>query len=239
MLVAGLQGWRCGLLRSLIVPISLCIAWLISILYFDSSYNVLKSIWLILFITFILSFIGHLGLSLGRRSLSDQEKLYVFWGSRILGTAVNAAWQSIIFFFLIAILQAALPHSAEMKNIKEDIKQSRVYHWMGAKLLLNFPVAHATANTLAAFADQEQMELIKLTPEYKAVFDDPKVQELLSDPEISEYIQKKNVVRLMQAEKVRTILKDEEIMKKFSRLTRMVYKQYMKVSPRKEESKNQ
>ena len=148
-------GWKNGLLRSLIGPISFVIFSIIGIIYFDLTQNLPMALIITSAGSIGLSFIVTIALIFGRSTVKKNLRKYVFIGSRILGSIASVLWKGIlalIIFFVIALLPS---NDSKLSEIQADISQSETFRLANQYIISQAPPVRNIFLVLAVFQHPE------------------------------------------------------------------------------------
>ncbi len=209
------RGWSKGFLQTVIGPIALIIATVLSYIYYIITHNMIIAVAIGTVGPIILSIA--LSMTIGTLLLgADKKNISIL--SRFLGAVINTVWGEFLLItgiFLIMFIPLKIP---VVQGIQSDIQQSWGYLQVKTKIdeLLDKDVASALdPSKLAVLTDPKGLEHLGKTKEFQDVMNDPLVQDLLNDPKTTQAIEQKDIGKLMQSPKFIAITKDPDLLKKF------------------------
>jgi len=231
------RGWRKGILRSLIGPVSLVICGMIAMIHYDLNENMITSLSIAVGGAFILTILLSVVLSLMRLTVDKEYRDYVFWGSRLLGSIFNLVWKgALLGFFLIAL--SLIPSNLfGLQKAHDDIVGSFSYS-VAHRLTSSIKPTKELMETFDLINDSHYMDKLAETDEYEQLMNDEKIQELREDPEIAKMMDEKNISGLMSNPKIIEMLQDDEFMLKINELSRKAYQQKQDEEEAEEERRN-
>jgi uncharacterized membrane protein len=202
-----LRGASRGFMNSLIVPFSIIVATIISIIYYQVTEDMIASL--------LIGLIGPLVLSLLLKFLlkawskATNTDIKPDFLSRLGGSILTIIWGWVFIIFTLILLTVLPPWGETFKAIHNDVKKSNSYliarHFeeiLFAASKPNVPpVANETSNNDA-----------------KSLAEDPRFQKILRDPDIQKEIDAHDIVKLMRNPKmidlVKQMMSDPATMKK-------------------------
>lgn len=209
------RGWSKGFLQTVLGPIALIVATVLSYIYYIITHNMIIAIAIGTVGPIILSIV--LSMTIGTLLLAADKK-NISLLSRFLGASINTIWGEFLLItgiFLIMFIPLKIPL---VQNIQSDIQQSRSYSQVKTKIdeMFDQDVAGALdPSKLAILTDPKGLEHLGKTKEFQDVMNDPLVQDLLNDPQTTQAIEQKDIGKLMQSPKFIAITKDPDLLKKF------------------------
>lgn len=217
------NGWRRGLMRTLIGPASLLLCSIIGIIYLDLTGNIMKSFLMATFGTLILSVTIKVALMIGRRTVAKEHRNYVFIGSRILGSFFSLFWKggiALILLLLLTFFPEDIPH---LQDIQKNINRSIAYSLMNQYIVSKVPPLKKTFNALSIFKDPRRMQQLSSSEDFQEFLHEEKIQAIASDEEIAEHIKNKNIAGLIANPKIRALMQDEQLMEKMFDLGQKIF----------------
>lgn len=192
-IVLILSGFNRGFLNSLLGPISLIIATILSIIYYKATNDVPKSLCIGLFGPFILGWFL-------RSCVNSWFSLSGAQGSpsllsRIAGALLTLSWGMVMFIISVLLLAIIPPVNKPLDYLYRDIHNSHFYQ------LIKFLDAYA--------ADKPTSQT-----DLNALSEDKRIQDVVNDPSIREAINKKDYSALMSNPKIAALIQDPTLMKK-------------------------
>lgn len=216
-------GFFKGFLRSLIGPACLAFWSIIGVLNYDLDNNVISAVTITIIGSFTCSLILQFLFFLGKHGVHQQHRHYVFWPSRLLGGVFNAGWNGLLVA-IIAITLSLLPNNfLGMEPVQKSIMESLSCQKFYTHVISPFPLIKNIHMTISIFKNQTVLQKYQETPEYQAVFSDPKIDHIMKSPKIMKKLQNKNIISLLIDKEVQAVLKDNYLMMKVSELTKRVY----------------
>ena len=217
-----LVGARDGFLKTIMGPIALVIATILSYIYYNRTENLIGSLLIGLIapilIKIILNFVPKIWAKMTRKEITE-----ITWQSRLLGAAIHLLWSGAlvaIVLVLLSILPSQLPW---MKNIQEDVVESYSYKFVYFVCREKLPSELADVKaTIKFFEDPKRLEKLESVQEFQELMEDNKVQDILNDEKTKAQLQGKKLVALMQNPKIHAIIKDKEILEKIYKLNKKI-----------------
>lgn len=217
------SGWRKGLLRSILGPLSLLLCSVAGIVYYDVSGNMFKAATIALAGSFILAFVIRILLFMGRATADKQYRDQTFIVSRILGGLLNLAWKGTIVLAVIFFTTLVPLNLPTLKTIKDDINSSKTLAYLNLYALSKTGKVRDAMKVFDVLKDPSKFETVTATKEYRAFATNPKVKEAFSDQDVVKLVEDRNVSQLLTHPKIKDLLRDEEVMKDFSDLVKKIY----------------
>ena len=209
------RGWSKGFLQTVLGPVALIIATVLSYIYYIIYRNMVIAIAIGTIGPIILSII--FSMTIGTLLLAADKK-NISLLSRFLGATINTVWGEFLLvtgIFLILFIPLKIPL---VQSIQSDIQQS--WSYLQVKTTIDEVFDQDVAGVLdpsklAVLTDPKGLERLGQTKEFQEVMNDPLVQDLLNDPETIQAIEQKDIGKLMQSPKFITITKNPDLLKKF------------------------
>ncbi len=217
------SGWMRGFVRSVIGPLAFLTSTFASMLYFGIHRDISDSIFFILAGTILLALLGYLLLYSVRQTVSEDDRDYVFWGSRLLGALLTVFWKGSLMAAALVLLTALSPSVFGLKETQEDIRQSLAYHALDAHIISNVQVVRDVREFLSCLEDPQRTEAVQASEEFKILMQDQKMQDLLADPQVVEAINSKDVARLVLNRQVIQLFNDKDFVEKFLAFAKVMY----------------
>jgi hypothetical protein len=229
LLFAFWDGWRVGLMRSILSPLCFAFFVIIAIINFDLNFNIAVASLIAVIGTTVTSAAIRLALWLGRRTVDKEFRQYIFWGSRLCGAATSVGWKS--FVAAIALLLFAIipvnfmPGTAQLQK---SILFSRAFFYTDQIILKRFPRAQKVYLVLSVLKDATQNQELAQNSEFKAFFASPKVQEFINDRDIQSFLSERDYPQIVTHPRLRAIITDDQLMATLMRSSRQIYKEKFK-----------
>ena len=218
----GISGWKKGILRTLVGPLSLIIGTLASIAYFHKTYHMMGLLLGVIAGPVVLALILSFAIVIWHKKVSNS--LPPSWPSRMLGCIFNLTWAVCLIipaFMAIAIMPANIPY---LKNLQESIIPSRTYSLIERFAKGKIPLINDTETVFQVAQNPDKLRNMESTPEFAVLYRDKKIQDILSDKEISRQIENKELMKLLENPKILALWKDKELMKKLTNLQASIIK---------------
>ena len=206
-----IHGASRGFMLSLLVPFSIIVATIISIIY----YQITKDIILSLVLGLIGPFLLHLLLKLLLKTWAKSSNRDIKPGflSRLGGALLTFTWGWVFIIFSLILLAALPPWGKTLTAVHNDVTQSASY-WIAKPLGESFfGTSKQNAAEVASTASNNDAKSLAL---------DPRFQEVLQDPDIQQEIDAHDIAKLMSNPKMidltRQIMSDPATMKKIMAL---------------------
>lgn len=207
------DGWRAGLLRSLLNPLFIAIFIPIGIINYDLNRNFAVASLVTIIGGLACANIIRLILLLSRHGVDNEFRRYVFWGSRLAGCAISALWKGLLLTVILLVI-LLLPNTIAPGGIKlqTEILRSRTFLFVDQNLLSlspNFRNAYLLLNVLK---NPTLVKKFSDTPEYHAFFDSKKVKDLLEDESVKSLLTGQHFLLLLRHPRVTAIITDDHLM---------------------------
>lgn len=219
-----LLGWHLGLLRNLIGPFAFGLCLLFGVINYDLNSNLLHSIAIVVIGTISISLTVNLIIFISRRTVQKKYRSYVFWGSRLLGGCLSAAWLGAMAAGVVLLIMTLPNNAFQLKNVQAVIEESQTYSYIQVYVISRFPVLRNTFTTLSVFSHPESFTMVNDSQEYKEFFNNTHVQDILSDPDIANDIRTNNIKNLITNKKIQALLKDPKSLKIIEQLSKEIYR---------------
>ena len=202
-----IRGAARGFLNSLLVPISIIAATIISIIYFQVTKQIITSL--------IIGLVGPLCIHLLLKfllktwAIATNSEIKPGFLSRLGGAIITFIWGWIFIIFALILIAVLPPWGDTLTAVHEDVIKSASY-FFAKPISENF------------FASSQQNVTALTTPtanlDAKTLAEDPRFQQVLKDPEIQKEIDEKDFPKLISNPKIieltRQIMGDPATMKK-------------------------
>lgn len=217
------NGSRNGLIKASIGPACLAFWSVIGILSYDLNGNTISAVLLVITGSFVTSFILSIIFFIGKKSVREQHRNYVFWGSRLVGGSLSTLWNGFIIAVITIVISLMPNNFLGLSSAQAKIYKSISYRKFYTYLIQPLPAIKNTHMTIAVFKNHRLLEKYKDTPEYQSVFSDPRIKYITENPEIMKKMYSKNALTLLKDPTLRKILQDEDLMKKISTFGQMIF----------------
>ena len=207
-------GYSRGFLRSLLGPIALIAATILSVIYYQYTGQLITSLMIglvgPLVLLFILKFILKSWIS------ATKSKAKPEFPSRLAGLAMTLLW-GWVFIILTLVLLAIFPSlNSSLTFLHNDVTHS--YSYALARPLENLLVKPAPATPLRQRQAEQTRHARSAPAQGQSLATDPRFQKVLQDPEVQREIQERDYAKLMQNPKMmaltQQIMNDPSLMQK-------------------------
>lgn len=218
------DGWRAGLLRSLLNPLCLAIFVPIGIINYDLNKNFAVSALTIVLGGLAVANVIRAILLLTRRTVDKEFRRYVFWGSRLAGGAVSALWKGLLFS-IVLLFMTLLPSrlSPGGEGLQKAILRSQTFFFIDQKLLSLSPNFRNVYFLFNVLKNPISVKRYADTPEYHAFFDSQKVKDFVADDSVQSLLAGQHFFLLLRHPRVINLLKDNQLMYSLGLLAQKLY----------------
>ncbi len=206
------QGAARGFMLTLLVPFSIIVGTIISVLYYLLTKEMIVSLLIGLVGPFLLHLLFKYLLKLVVKAGNVDIKPSIL--SRIGGALLNLTWGWVFIIFTLVLVAALPPWGDTMTSIHNDVTQS-----------ISYSVAKPFADNLFGTTPANPDAVASAPPsanDAKTLAEDPRFQKVLQDPDIQKDIDSHDIVKLMSNPKMmdltRQIMSDPATMKKIMAL---------------------
>jgi hypothetical protein len=208
-----IRGASRGFINSLVIPFSILVATIVSIIYYQITKEMIVSL--------LIGLIGPLLLSLGIRVLlkklakATNSEIKPSFFSRLGGAFLTLAWGWIFIIFALILLVSLPTWGKTLTMIHNDVIKSASYFFV--KPISEEIFAASKQNAADASSGSSDTPSIS-SADAKSLAEDPRFIKILQDPEIQKDIDAHDIVKLMSNPKMmdltRQIMSDPAMMKK-------------------------
>ncbi len=207
------RGASRGFMNSLIGPFSIIITTIISIIYYQTTKDMIASVSLGLIGPLLL--IPLLKFLLKKWAKSTNREIKPDFLSCLAGSILTLIWGWVFIIFTLILLTVLPPWGEPLTAVHNDVANS-----------FSYLIADPLEKVLFAPSKQNAAALVNeaSNPDAKSLAQDPRFQKILQDPEIQKEIDAHDIVKLMGNPKmmdlVQQIMSDPATMKKVMALYR-------------------
>ncbi|MFA5260555.1 MAG: CvpA family protein [Candidatus Omnitrophota bacterium] len=219
------SGFRKGLCRTLVGPLSLVLCSIAAIIYYDITGNILNALIIALIGTVILSLSFRLVLIIGKSTIGKTGENTTLLLSRVLGGIVNLAWKWSILFGILFLLTLIPFNALNLGTIKNDINGSISFSLLNQIVLSRIPQTKNIKQAFRILENPQKLQTLSTRPEYKELMSDPKVKAITEDKEIQTLMDNQDYIKLLSHPKIKSLLKDDKLMEKLARLSESFYRE--------------
>lgn len=203
------RGFSRGFLRSLLGPLALLIATLMSITYYQVTQNTLVSLLIGLIGPIVLQILFNLSLRSWTAFTNPDAKLTPV--SRAIGAVLTFLWGWVFIVMTLLLLDMVPPLVGAIEVMHKDMRRS-----------LSYAVIRPLRHSIIPEAKQHPINATRALPadnaDVQALAQDPRFQNLMNDPEIQKAIEAKDFAKLLSNPKMmeltQQLMSDPEMMKK-------------------------
>lgn len=198
------KGAAQGFLVSLLGPLALIFATIVSIVYYIWTKDLFISLCIGLLGPFILAWIFHFFLRSWTQMTNPTGKLSLT--SRIGGAALTWIWGMIMVGITVLLLGMAPPINKPLRMMYEDIHTSFAYH-----MLKPFD--------FSAVENKDQ------PTDLQSLYQDKRLQDIINDPQIIAAVHHQDYTALMSNPKIVALTQDPALIKKMMAIYKQMYQQ--------------
>jgi hypothetical protein len=224
--ISFIQGFRKGIFRSLVTPLSLGISMIVAVIHLDVTDNIGETVAIVTFGTAFLTILFKLALWIGRRGMDKDFKNYVFFGSRLAGCIINTIWNSLLAFVVMIVIVALPSDIFNIYDLQENIQRSTFYSLSQEKLINPYKRSREVYAALTSTQNAAYMKELSESPQVQAFAQHPKIQALTNDPQINRYIQEKESYRILTNPKFVAVIGDDDLMAVLTKICKRVLKDH-------------
>lgn len=235
LLFHAYNGWRKGLFKSLLGPISFVICCLFAWLYFKRTHNVLISLTISLLGPIVIKIFVPWIVQLASEGTLQPSTSSIGLINRWLGSAVGLVWGMIMASLLLLFVVINPAASGPVASARLAVSNSLVFsggssYWTGFSSIVLAANSRneSTAEMDSPKANQMQSpdaQALAQSEEYQNLYNDERVKELLSDPEVKQLIEEKQYMKLLQNPRFAKILDDPSLIARMVQLQSKINKQ--------------
>ena len=202
------RGASRGFMRSLTGPFSIIVTTIISIIYYQTTEDLIISLLIGLIGPLLLNYFLNFLLKTWAKATNTEIKPGFF--SCLGGSMLTLIWGWVFIIFTLILFTVLPPWGETLTAIHNDVGNSASYGYI-AKPLENALFATSKQNAAAAASEASSNDA-------KSLAEDPRFQKILQDPDIQKEIDAHDIVKLMSNPKmmdlVQQIMNDPATMKK-------------------------
>ncbi len=201
------RGASRGFLASLLGPIALILATVVSYIFYQCTQNLLISLCIGLAGPFILTWVLRAFLhsvSVMSNSVGKYSPL-----SRVAGALVTWIWGMAMLIITILLLAMVPPVNKQLDFLYKDVHLSKLYHAIKPLDSAAIDQSSDTENEAASLAE------------------DQRIQDIVKDPTVVDAINRKDYSALISNPKFAALVQDPVMMKKMLRIYRQMMKEQM------------
>ncbi len=209
LLCSGFLIWRGasrGFLGSVLGPLALIFATVVSVVYYILTKDILISLLIGFLGPLILAWIFRWLLRSWKQTTNPEGKLSL--ASRIGGAVLTWSWGMAMFIITLLLLAILPPINGPLQMMHKDIHQSKIYH-------------------LIKPLDMAAVDNPSSEDNIQSLSKDKRIQDIVNDPQIVEAIRHQNFVALMSNPKIVALTQDPAMIKKMTTVYRQLMQQQM------------
>jgi uncharacterized membrane protein required for colicin V production len=195
------RGSLQGFVGSLLGPLGLIIASIVSVIYYAYTKNIAISLCIGLFGPFLLTWLFRFILHSWNKMTNPQKELSFL--SQLGGALLSLAWGMTMLAITVLLLVMIPPFNKPLELLSKDIHSSLLY---------------------GAIKPFDTMAVSTISPEdnIQSLSQDKRIQDLLHDPQITDAINRKDYSSLMSNPKITAIMQDPQLIKRMMSVYRDV-----------------
>lgn len=236
LLFHAVSGYRKGLFKSLLGPVSFVVCCTLAWMYFKRTHNVLISLTIsLLGPIFIKLFIPWI-VDLNAQGTSEPSKESAKEINRWLGGVVGLVWGMLMAFLILLFVVINPSQDGPVFGARKAVVKSLVFSATFARLssfsplvaLTNPPESMDNVSAPVAQTDKGPAASPSAVSEsalYQDLYNDPRIKDLLADPQIKELIEQKQYMQLLQNPRFAKILDDPSLIARMIELQSKINKQ--------------
>ena len=226
LLFYAANGWHKGFFRTLLGPLAFLVCFIGGHIYFLKTYNFWVSFFIVVLGPFLLTIILSIVLNLWNMRLGQKQSPFIL--SRLLAAAAGAAWGGGFVVLTLTILMMLPFHFPKWEKIRADIAQSYSYEIITKLIKDKIPHLSGIESAFEASKDPTKLSELQQTPEFQAVYTDPKMKAILTDETIARQIKNKDIPGLLTNPKIIAAWQDPEVAQKILHLQETMTKKAVK-----------
>ena len=228
------RGWSKGFLRNLLGPISLVLSCVLAAIYFRETKNMIAALLMGIFGPFVLNILFSLSIAAWNQTIDGRKDLSEI--SRLLGAGVSLLWGGIYLVLVLALIPMAPGNSGWMKNLKENVLQSRSHAIVSPWVKTFFPGGSLDIGKVTQLLqDPRYSQKVRSLPEYAELMQDETIQGLLSDEELMQKLQNQDLGEMLTNPKTQALFQNKELLKKLMDLNVKMIEQSAEANPPEDE----
>ena len=223
------NGWRSGVARSILHPLSFLISGIVGIIYYQVTKNLAISLVIGVTGSIIINLLFSLILTIWQKTANKNQPPSL--ASSLLGGVFNLLWNfSILFVFLILLTKLPSTNFLKLKDIQNDIAHSFIFSRLNNGVSKEIPSVHQFNHALNVLKDPSHSEKITSTKEYQALINDEDIQNILADETLKQQIHDGNVGKLITNPKIQMIFQSPQLLQKFANFEKLLWKENMETA---------
>lgn len=230
-----INGWRKGLLRTLLGPLALIIGGIAGVIYYQQTQDLLMCLIISIVGPFVLNILFNIIHHFWQKSV-EVDAPFFSWG-RLFGGVFSLLWSGIILLLTLLFIVITPGNFPMLKEAQQNISQSKTYHYLNKAFGEKLPLQVSDVEKVADVMENPQtLRKLRRTQEFKDVMENPKVKDLLEDEATLKQIQEKKIFELLSNKKMKAIFEDGDLVKKLFALNQKVLEENAKTAQEPEEA---
>jgi len=219
LLYTAFIGWQKGIVQLCAGFFAFILASAAAGIYFIQIHNIMQSVFVFFIGSFIFSFVLSKGLASWNKKVCGGKP--PFFLSRVLGVTLISAWMGSLAgltLFAISILPVNTPF---FQNAKNAVLSSQSYALIEKYVFKEVPLIEKISllasisedenkNSGKVTLSEEQIQEIRSSEEFKAIYESDTMQKMLKDEDLMEKIQNKDIAGIISDPKMQDFLQDKE-----------------------------
>lgn len=219
-----LSGWKKGVLRIILGPISLLIGTIAAYIYYINTHDLLKSLIFSIAAPVLIHLFFALILKLSSSIFKKESKPSTL--SSFLAALFSLTWSGSILIFCILLIVFMPVKALWFQNIQANIFQSKTFSILdqisGKRISA---VTIKTQNIANVLQDKEKMQKLQQTDEFEEIYANEHIKALVEDEETAKMLQERDVLKLMENPHMKAVLADKALLEKFLELNKKIIKE--------------
>lgn len=214
-------GLSQGFYKTILGPISLGIAYLFAISYYQLFGNLVISLVVGLLAPFVIRLIFSLLGKLLTSAYTDHPRPGPT--SRFLGGIISIVWSCGIVGLSMVLMTMIPLQTKFFDNIKDRIVSSFSYSVIQQALGKHLTEAGMNMDSITSvLTDPEKRKSLEESPEFQKIMDEPALKAFFRDPEILTLVRDKKFDQLISHPKMKAILEDKNAMNQLMKLNKLI-----------------
>ena len=224
LIIFFVKGCFQGIGKSVRTPVSLVLGGIISLLYYQATADLVKTMLISLISPIILSITISLTLKFFTKTIVKDKELSPL--SRLGGGAVSLTWNSIYLCLVLIFISIFPGGNADFQAIQKDVLRSNSFA-LAKDLSRNiFPIEALDIKTLLTnLQDVKKIEKLRSTKAFKRIINNKKFMDFLTDETITKDLMNKDITKVLSNPKLQSILKDKELLEQLYDLNKTIISQ--------------
>lgn len=224
LIIFFVKGCLQGVGKSVRAPLSLILGGIISLLYYQATADLVKTMLISLISPILISIGLAVTMKLFTKTIVKDKELSPL--SRLGGGTVSLAWNSIYLCLVLIFISIFPGGNADFQAIQNDVLRSNSFA-LAKDLSRNiFPVEALDIKTLFTnLQDVKKIEKLRSTKAFKRIMKNQKFVDFLSDETIAKDLLDQDITKVLSNPKLQEMLKDKELLEQLYDLNKAILSQ--------------